>query len=151
MGAFSSWVDGNWFNLIQTLGIMGSLCLTAAASNREAKAKEVENLLALAEHHQELWSGAAQRKDLERVFQPNADTQSKPATAAEMEFLNLAFVHFETSWWIARSGGIVTLEELRTDAHSFLALPLPRAVWEKTKQSRNREFVQFVDRAIEAG
>jgi hypothetical protein len=156
MGAFSSWVDGNWFNLIQTVGIMGSLCLTAVASNqqakasnREAKSKEVENLLTIAEQHQELWRGVAQRKDLERIFQPDGNALAKQATVVEMEFLNSVIVHFQTGWWIAKGGGITTLEEIREDARSFFTLPLPHAVWEKTKQSRNREFVRFIDRAID--
>lgn len=157
MGAFSSWMDGNWFNLIQTVGIMGSLCLTAAASNqqakasnREAKAKEVENLLTIAAQHQELWRGATQRKDLERVFRSDVDALARPATVAEAEFLNSVIVHFQTGWWIAKGGGITTLDEIKEDARSFFTLPLPHAVWEKTKQTRNKEFVRFVERAIEA-
>jgi hypothetical protein len=58
-------------------------------------------------------------------------------------------VHFQTGWWLAKSGGITTLGELKADARSFFALPLPRAVWEKTKGIRNRRFVRFVERAFQ--
>ena len=63
MGAFSSWVDSNWFNVIQTVGIVGGLSLTRAAANREARAKEIENLLALSEQHRELWKEIPRRKN----------------------------------------------------------------------------------------
>ena len=69
-------------------------------------------------------------------------------TVAEEEFLNLAFAHFQTSWRIAKAGGIITLGELAIDAHDFLDLPLPRAVWEKTKRFRNPRFVRFVEQAM---
>jgi hypothetical protein len=148
MGALSSWVDGNWFNVIQTSGIIGSLWLAAAAANRDARAKEIENLLSLSEHHRELWKSVPQRKDLQRVFQADANVLLTPATVTETEFLNLVIVHFQTGWWIARAGGITTLKELKADARSFFSLPLPRAVWEKTKSFRNRRFVKFIEYAL---
>jgi hypothetical protein len=37
---------------------------------------------------------------------------------------------------------------LALDAGEFFSLPLPRAVWEKTKKFRNPRFVRFVERAM---
>jgi len=148
MGGFPSWVEVNWFNLIQTLGIMGSLWLTAAAAIREAKAREIENLLTIAQNHRELWSGVCQRRELDRIFQTDVNVETVPATVVEGEFLNLVMVHFQTGWRIAKAGGITTLNELAADVRGFFSLPLPRAVWEKTKSFRNPQFVRFVDRAL---
>jgi hypothetical protein len=150
MGALSSWVDGNWFNVIQTVGIIGSLWLATAAANRDARAKEIENLLSLSEHHRELWKAIPQRKDLGRVLQANVDVRLTPPTVAETEFLNLVFVHFQTGWWIARAGGMTTLKEMKADVRGFFSLPLPHAVWEKTKKMRNQRFVNFVERAMKS-
>jgi len=148
MVALSSWAGENWFNLIQTVGIMGSLWLATAAANRDAKAREVENLLTLSEHHRELWETVPRRKDLERIFQSDVDAKLNPATVAEMEFLNLVIVHFQTGWRIAKSGGITTLGEMKADVRGFFSLPLPHAAWEKTKEFRNPRFVRFVERAM---
>jgi hypothetical protein len=147
MAGFFSWIDGN-FNVIQTFGILGSLWLAVAVGRREAKAKESENLLTIAEQHEQLWSRAYARKDLERIFLADADL-SQPISIAEAEFLRLVVSHFQTIWLIARAGGLLTLHELALDAGEFFALPLPRAVWEKTKQTRNPKFVRFVDRALD--
>ena len=67
---------------------------------------------------------------------------------AEEEFLNLVMAHFLTSWRIAKVGGIITLKELAADVQEFFNLPLPRAVWEKTKAFRNQRFVKFVEHAL---
>jgi hypothetical protein len=148
MVGIPSWVESNWFSLIQTVGIMGSLWLTAAAAIREAKAREIENLLTIAQNHRELWSGVYLRHELDRIFQTDVDMETIPVTVAEKEFLNLVMVHFQMGWRIAKAGGITTLTELAADVRGFFALPLPRAVWEKTKEFRNPKFVSFVERAL---
>ena len=149
MADLSSWAESNWFNLAQTAGLMGSLWITAAAATRDAKAREVENLLAISDHHRQLWTGISQRPELERIFKPNADVAGVPLKVAEEESINLAIVLYQTTWCIAKTGGMITLKELGADIRGFLALPLPHAVWEKTNSSRNPKFVRFVKRAME--
>lgn len=141
-------LSSEWFALIQSVGIVASLLLSALAFARDAKAREVENLLTLANFHRELWSGVSQRPELERIFREGADVVSKPTTVAEQEFLNLVMVHFQTGWRLANGGNILTLKELATDVRGFFSLPLPRAVWDKTKQFRNQKFVRFVEKSL---
>ena len=119
------------------------------AAHREAKAKEVENLLSIADHHRELWDEAINKADLQRVFQTDVDLSANPVTVTEEEFLNLVITHWLTSWRVANAGGIITVKELGIDASGFFSLPLPRAIWEKTKRTRNPKFVRFIERAIE--
>jgi len=146
MAGFLHWVDSN-FNVIQTIGILGSLWLAVIAAHREAQAKERENLLNIAAQHRELWSVAGNRKDLQRVFLADVDL-ARPISIAEAEFLRMVISHFQTVWLVARSGGLLTLRELALDAGDFFKLPLPRAVWEETKKLRNPRFVRFVERSL---
>ena len=146
MAGVLHWVDSN-FNVIQTIGILGSLWLAVIAAHREARAKEGENLLTIAEQHRVLWSEACNRKDLQRVFLADVDL-ARPMSIAEAEFLRMVISHFQTIWLIARSGGLLTLHELALDAGDFFRLPLPRQVWEETKKFRNPKFVRFVERAM---
>lgn len=150
MDALSSWANTNWFNLVQTLGIVGGLWMTATAAHRDAKSREVQNLLALNDQHRELWAGVFENPALSRVFQANANARENPATVAEREFLNLVLVHYQTGWTVAKAGALITLAEIEADIREFFSLPLPRVVWENTKNLRNREFVRFVDRALKA-
>jgi hypothetical protein len=148
MDALSSWTENNWFNLVQTLGIMGSLWMASVAANRDAKARETENLLTLNGQHHQLWSGVLQKTELQRIFRADANPIAMPATVVEREFLNLVFVHFQTGWLVAKSGALISLAELSADMKEFFSLPLPRAAWEKTKQFRNPRFVQFIEKAF---
>jgi hypothetical protein len=128
---------------------MASLWLTASAAVREARAREIENLLTIAVNHRELWSGVSHRRELDRIFRTDVDVLTAPASVAEEEFLNLVMVHYLTTWRLANLGGIISHKELAGDVHDFFSRPLPRAVWEKTKKARNSKFVRFVDRALE--
>ena len=149
MASFSAWCEGNWFNLVQTAGVVGSLLMAAAAASREAKAREIENILTLSAHHRSLWSFVAEKPELERIFNPNADALMKPATVSEELALNEIFAHFLTGWRVAGAGGMTSLRELSADVADFFSLPLPRAVWEKTKRSRHPGFVRFVEAALD--
>ena len=150
MAGITPWLDGNWFNLLQALGIIGTLLFAGIGVHREAKAREVENLLTLAAHHRELWSHFIGKKELERVFNPSVNLNETPPTVAETEFLNLLIVQIQTGWRIATGGGITSLNEMQSDIQGTFSLPLPRAVWEQTKRFRNRKFVRFVEAALKA-
>jgi len=148
MAGFDSWAEANWFNIIQTVGILGGILLAAAAANREAKAREIQNLLTISEHHREVWTELLRAAELQRVLQPDADVVGKPPTTREEECANLVIVQFLKSWRVANAGGLLTLKELGADVRGFCSLPLPRVVWEKTKAFRNQRFVRFVERAL---
>ena len=144
----ASWVEQNWFTLIQTAGIIGSLLFGAFAARREAKAREFENHLKITALHRELWSGVTNNPSLARVVEQNPDIVRSPITLAEQEFLNLAINHFQTGWRFAKSGSLVGLDEMTSDVRNFFSLPLPRAIWEKSKSYRNPRFVGFVESAL---
>jgi hypothetical protein len=145
---FSSWIRENWSSAIGALGIIGSLWMAIASARREAKAREIENLLTLADHHRELWASICERPEINRVLQKDATPVETPVTIAEQETINLVMIQYLTAWRVSKAGGIITTKELASDVRSFFALPLPRAVWEKTKQFRNPKFVRFVERAL---
>ena len=148
MAGFASWLQSNWSSAIGAVGIVGSLWFTAAYFREDARARQVSNLLALDERHRLLWNDAHQRKDLRRVFMKQIDLASEPPSVAEEEFLRLAAIHFETGWRLERILDRSELKALAMDAAEFFSLPLPRAVWERTKGLRNRRFVRFVERAL---
>ena len=155
MAGPSFWVDVNWFNVVQTVGVIGSLCFTATtvrndtkARREETKARAVSNIIALSQRHREIWAGTYQPDDLKRIMLEEIDLTAKPATMAEIEYLRGRAVDFEDGWRIALINEPEVLDLLALDAAEFFALPLPRFVWEKAKQFRNPKFVKFVERAM---
>ena len=145
MAAFIAWLDQNWFSFLQSAGIIGSLCFTAAALRREKRSHDISERLSLLGQHRELWSEMYQRPDLSRVKDPNSDLVAKPISLAEREFLNLVIVHFENGWQLAKAGSVNSLQTMRTDVRTFFSLPIPRAVWEETGVSRDEAFRRFVE------
>ena len=148
MGNFTVWLDQNWFNLAQTLGIVGSVLLATVAFCRETKARRIANFLTLAQQHRELWSETHRRPELARIVKQEVDLVASPLSVAEEEFLNLVIVHFQTGWLLANESAFAFLEaqELAADLGAFLSLPLARALWQRTKAFRNPRFVEFVER-----
>jgi len=107
----------------------------------------MSNHLALCDRHRDLWNEASRRKELNRVFQSDADL-AKSVTVAEEEFLNLVITHYELGWRFAKTVGPDEVKAQVRDVRNFFALPLPLAIWEKTKIDRNQRFVRFVERAM---
>lgn len=143
--AFFAWLDLNWFSLVQSIGIIGSLWFTAAALCRESRARRVSDLLELTGHHRELWAEVHRRPELGRIVQAEVDLVGSPISTAEEEFLNLVIVHFHTGMLLAQEGSSLGLDGLAKDAGAFFALPIPRAVWERTKENRDPRLVTFID------
>jgi len=132
------------------VGIIGSLLFTAASFRADAKNRLITNLLALDERHRTLLSEVKQRPELKRILSENVDLAAQPLTPEEDVSMWQIAQQFETGWRVEKILNRGELKSLARDAANFFRLPLPRAVWEKTKEFRNPRFVRFVERALKA-
>ncbi len=146
MANLPPFLESNWFNLVQSAGIVASLLFAAVTIRREARAHQMTALLALDQQHRDLWSELHRRPELERILAPEVDLVGKPVTTAESEFLNTVFVHFCTGWRLASEHRILSESDLWRDIASILANPIPREVWRETKGIREKRFVAFVEK-----
>ena len=145
MADFTSWFQNN----ITAIGVIGSLWIGIWTGQQALEKGKRESLEKAAERHDELWTRMAEEESLHRILKLEVDLPAKPPTIEEEEFVNLVIVLYLTTWRNAKTGGIITLKELALDAGGFFSLPLPHAVWEKTKLTRNPKFVRFIARALE--
>jgi len=146
MGAQAlSWIENNWFQLLQTIGVVGGLVFTGITIRQSTRARRASDLLSLTDQHRELWNEVYTRPGLERVFAPHADLVGKPVTVAEERFLNEVIVHFQMGWQLATAGSLLTLDAMKADVRAFFALPLPHAVWEATRAGRDAKFIRFIE------
>ena len=150
MAHFISWVNSNWSSVVGAVGIIGSLLFTAASFRADAKNRLITNLLALDERHRTLLSEVKQRPELKRILSENVDLAAQPLTPEEDVSMWQIAQQFETGWRVEKILNRGELKSLARDAANFFRLPLPRAVWEKTKEFRNPRFVRFVERALKA-
>lgn len=80
-----------------------------------------------------------------RVLDIEAD--AKDITIGEEMFVTTLISHLSTVFRAMKHGEFVTLEGLKKDVREFLALPIPRSVWEKIKPFQDAGFVVFVERS----
>jgi hypothetical protein len=142
---FSSWMTGNWFILLQSVGIIASLFFTACSLRSETVTRRVANLLTITESHRELWTEFYQRPELKRVLDERVDVHQGGITREEEIFVNFVIFHLNAVFYAWKSGLVFKLEGLRRDVRWFFALPIPQIIWEGTKLLQNDEFVAFVE------
>jgi len=145
MAVFFNWLNSNWFDLLQSIGICSSLVVTALSLGRDAQARRGENFLALTREHRELWVEVYRQSDLHRILDPMADLVAKPVTIPEDRIVNLILIHLNTYWELGNQGAVRMPDGVAADVRAFLELPVPREVWARSKRYRDQEFVAFVE------
>ena len=153
MGAMSGspWVVENWMTILNAVGVIGGLFLTARALRSETKTRRVANLLTITANHREVWKEFFKHPELGRVVAESADLAKKPITPGEQEFVSMVIAHIGSVYESLKDELVTKQEGLRQDARSFFSLPLPKAVWEKTKMFQNEDFMKFVEMCRRGG
>jgi hypothetical protein len=139
------WILQNWFNLFSAIGIIAGLWFTAFSLRSETKTRRIANLLTITANHREIWKEFLNNPKLARVRDAAADTAKQPVTDAERVFVNLVIQHINSVYYAMSDQLVVKYEGLARDIAQFLSLPIPKAVWEKTKQFQNDALVRFIE------
>jgi hypothetical protein len=142
---FLNWVQNNWFILLQSLGIITSICFAGISFRIDTKVRRVANLLEITKQHRDIWSEFYARPELKRVLKPSVNLTAHPITAEEELFVKLLILHLASAYRTSTFGMVTTPEELRDDISSFFGLPIPRAVWERMQHLQDHDFVRFVE------
>jgi hypothetical protein len=145
------WIAENWVIELNAVGIIGGLFFAGISYRKEAKTIRVANLLTITANRESIWKHFYARPELERVLDPSADLAKKPITPPEEEFINSVILHTNSAYYAMRDEMVVKLEGLRWDVGAFMSLPLPRAVWEKTKKYQNQDFINFIEKCRTGG
>ncbi len=147
MGAWE-WISQNWFDLFSTAGIIGGLLFTAISLRSETKTRRVANLLTITANYREVWKEFFQWPELVRVIDPLADVVKQPVTPDEEFFVNMVVSHTSSVYEALKDELVIKQEGLRRDVKSFFSLPVPKAVWQRTKLLQNQDFAAFIDSAL---
>lgn len=140
------WLTGNWFALLNSVGIIGGLLFTGYSLYSETKTRRIANLIALTQGHRSIWKELFVHPKLARVLDPNADTSSQPVTHEEETFVILVIQHLSVVFHAMRDELTIKPEGLRRDVWWFFSLPIPQAVWEKFKVLQNDKFAAYVEK-----
>jgi hypothetical protein len=142
------WLGEHWFDLLQTVGIIGGLLFTGYTFRRDERARSIGNLIAIKQQHREIWAELYQRPALFRVLKPDVDLIGQPISNEEWLFVKLLVLHLDSVHRAAKAGMFVTLEGLQKDIKDFFSSPIPKSVWEKVKPFQDQEFVVFVEASL---
>ena len=148
------WLADNFFNIVTTVCGTGlwftaySIRQDAEARKEETKARKVANLLAITANHRELWKEYLNNPNLARVRDTAANLAQQPVTPAEESFISQVVSHTSSVFDALKDDLLTRQEGLRRDVQSFFSLPIPNAVWSKTKLLQNQDFAAFIDSSL---
>jgi hypothetical protein len=148
MGDMAKWLAENWFNLFSSAGIIGGLWFTAVSLHSETKTRRIANLLTLTANYREVWKEFFRSPELARVIEPSADVAKQPVTPAEEFFVNMVISHTSSVYEALKDELLNKQEGLRRDVRAFCSLPVPNAVWIKTKMLQNQDFAAFIESSL---
>jgi hypothetical protein len=144
MEAALHWIGEHWFDLLQTVGIIGGLLFTAYTVRKDERARQIGNLIAIKQQNREIWKELYERPKLVRVLSKEVDLNREPISTEEWLFVKFLILHLDTVHRAMKAGMFVELEGLQKDIKDFFSSPIPRAIWEKLKWLQDDDFVKFV-------
>ena len=142
------WILQNWFNIFSAVGIIGGLWFTAISLRSDAKSRRIANFLTITANYREIWQEFFHSPALARVIDPDADVTKQPVTAEEELFVGLVISQMSSVYYATKDDLLVNLEGSQRDIAQFLSLPVPNAVWSKTKLLQNQDFAAFIESSL---
>lgn len=144
----AQWLVENWFDSLSALGIISGFIFTAVSLRSETKARRVSNFLTVIGNHREIWKEFLEQPKLARVLDASADVTAQPVTTEEELFVNMVILHVSTTYYAMNDELLMKLEGARPDIAQFFALPVPNAVWQRTRPLQNQDFAAFMESAL---
>ena len=139
------WLTENWFNLLNAVGVIAGLFFTAISLRSETKTRKISNLLTMTSNHREVWKELLNRPHLARVLDASVDVAKQPVTPEEWKFVNFVVLHTSSMYEALKDELVTNQHGLRRDVGTFFSLPIPHAVWERTRLFQNEDFAVFVE------
>ncbi|HTB64170.1 MAG TPA: hypothetical protein VK737_11360 [Opitutales bacterium] len=140
-----SWLAIHWFDLLQTVGIVGGLFFAGLSLHKDTDAQRVANLLNLTGQHRDIWKMLFEEPKLSRVLEPKIDLAKNPMTGDESRFVGFLILHLNASFKAIKAGVLMKAEGLASDIQQFFDLPIPQSVWQKLRKFYDADFVAFVE------
>ena len=140
-----NWLADHGLDLLQTVGIVGSLLIGAYAVRKDERARRIGHSIAIADQHRQIWRETFRHPELARILTPHPDLEHEPISIAEETFVKMLFAHLSTVFRAMEYKEFVKLEGLDRDVEAFLNLPIPRLVWQKFRSFHDSKFIEFVE------
>ena len=121
---------------------------TAVSLRSETRTRRIANLLTVTGNYREIWKEYFHNPKLTRVLDTSVDVLTQPITPDEELFVGLIISHINSVFYATNDDLVVEWEGLRRDVGAFFSLPLPNAVWQRTKLLQNQDFAAFIESSL---
>ncbi len=142
MGVFS-WVSTHWLEILQSTSIVAGLLFTGYNIRADSRQRKIQSLFALTAAHRDIWSKLYEHPNLANILMPEAEALL--ASNSEELFVQMLILHLAASYRARKFGMYFEEEGLRMDVKQFFSLPIPKAVWKKSKEFQDSDFMAFVE------
>jgi len=82
------------------------------------------------------------------VIEASADIPGQPVTDEEEFFVQMIIANTSLMYEALKDELVTNQEGFRQDIRSFFSLPVPNAVWTKTRLLQNQDFAAFIDSSL---
>ncbi len=142
------WLMQHGESLLEGIGIVGGLIFTGLGLHRDSRARRVENLLTITQHHRELWRSLDANGALARAFDGQRDALRDPPSQEERRFIRSAILHLGTVYRAIKLDEVLKPQGMDADIRAFFAKPIPHDVWNDEKRFQDKDFVAYIDRLL---
>lgn len=138
------WLAHGWFEIVQTLGIAGSLLYAAYGFHLDRRMRDTELLISITNAHRSIWERMIEQPGLGRVLDPSVDVKKAPPSPAEARFVKLVLLHLAAVHRAIQNGAYLETPEMRRDIRQFLSKPIPRKILGGFMDYQNPEFRGYI-------
>lgn len=136
----------NWFDFIQTIGIITGFALTSWELRGSNKLRNFEIFWRIGESHRDMWKLALENDCLRRCLgSDEVVLEKKPITVEERTFVNLLLIHIENVFQAQQQGYYQIDERGMKDLKDFFSQPFIAGVWKEVRRYQPMDFVKFVE------
>lgn len=145
MGIFIAWITQNWLSALGALGIISGLFFNAYSLLVNTRVRKVDTLINITQQHRAIWLKFFDSPSLKRINREAVDLEKEPVTDDEALFVNLIILHLTTVLIAIQKKVLPKLGGLDEDIRDLFTLPIPRAIWDKTKPFRDQDTIRYID------
>ncbi len=141
------WIEANWLQVLQGMGITGGLIFTGCSLRLNLRIQRAQTLINITQQHRTLWLKALDVPSLQRILDPTPLKRRK-VTFEERLFVNLLILHIMSIRVAVKQGVFDLPAGTDADLQELFSLPVPRKVWDDTRRFRDPETIRYIESLI---
>jgi hypothetical protein len=150
MGQLVRWFFEQYGQIIESVGIIASLCFAALAYRADMRTRKADILIRITEGHRQIWTFYEQTPELSRIFNSSVDVKATPPTAKELRFVQFVINHIVITFKSHKMGIYRQPEALEAGHSRLLCMADLKETWKRVRRYQDADVIEFFEQAIKA-